>query len=317
MNSIKNIEVFRTGDYGDDGHFGINELDQMVAAFKELDYTPALKLGHTDDTPGAPAYGWIKNLRRAGEKLYADFEDMHASVTDAIRRRAYDRCSAEIFFNLKRGAKTFRRALKAVALLGADVPRAPGLIPLHTMQFTDGDARSFPAFDTFSPTSMEVDRRTQEYLTAHPDGSYASAMEAVLKADVELAKQYSGSEQPASAADSPRTAGEEAHRRVAAYRQEHPTLNYSDALQAVLKADESLYQSYGGGSYPADVEHIPSLAESTVSPRAQAGMQIDERVRQVLAQNPALAYDTVLRQVLEQNPALAATYRGTVDLRLG
>jgi hypothetical protein len=255
MNSIKNIEVFRTGDYGDDGHFGINELDQMVTAFKELDYTPALKVGHTDDTPGAPAYGWIKNLKRVGEKLYADFEDMHASVTDAIRRRAYDRCSAEIFFNLKRGAKTFRRALKAVALLGADVPRAPGLIPLHTMQFTDGDARSFPAFDTFSPTSMLVDRRTQEYLTAHPEGTYASAMEAVLKADVELAKQYSGSEEPITTVRVP-TGPEVVHERgeasarihdlIDAWMESHPGKTYTDGLTAILRLHPELAAKYRG-----------------------------------------------------------------------
>ena len=60
---------------------------------------------------------------------------MHDSVVKAMRARAYDRFSSEIYFNLKRGGKTFRRALKAVALLGSEVPAVAGLTPLHKMEF--------------------------------------------------------------------------------------------------------------------------------------------------------------------------------------
>ena len=133
-NTIKGVEIFSSGTHnGDD--YTAKDLDQMVSAFKELDYSPAIKIGHSKDTPGAPSYGWVRNLRRVGEKLYADFEDMHDSVVDALRKRLYDRVSAEIYFNLKRGGKTFSRALKAVALLGAEVPAVAKLTPLHKMEF--------------------------------------------------------------------------------------------------------------------------------------------------------------------------------------
>lgn len=133
-NTIKGVEIFAAGKHnGDD--YSDKDLDSMVSAFQALDFRPAIKVGHTKDTPGAPAYGWVANLRREGSRLLADFTDMHDSVVDAVRKKSYDRVSSEIYFNLKRGGKTFARALKAVALLGAEVPAVAGLIPLHKMEF--------------------------------------------------------------------------------------------------------------------------------------------------------------------------------------
>lgn len=137
-NTIKGVEIFGAGTHNGD-EYTEKDLDDMVAAFGKLDVRPALKVGHTKDKVGAPAYGWISNLRRAGSKLIADFENMHDSVVQAIRDRRYDRVSSEIYFNLKRGGETFRRALKAVALLGVDVPAVAGLKPLHKVEFS-GDA---------------------------------------------------------------------------------------------------------------------------------------------------------------------------------
>ena len=133
-NAIRGVEIFATGTHNGD-HYTEQDLDDMVEAFNALDVRPALKVGHTKDKIGGPAYGWITNLKRAGSKLVADFESMHDSVIEAIRKRAYDRVSSEIYFNLERGGKKFRRALKAVALLGAEVPAVAGLTPLHKLEF--------------------------------------------------------------------------------------------------------------------------------------------------------------------------------------
>ena len=133
-NIIKGVEIFAAGIHNGDTYTE-QDLDEMVTAFGQLDYRPAIKIGHSKDTPGAPSYGWVTNLRRAGNKLLADFADMHDSVVDAVRKRAYDRVSSEVYFNLKRGGKQFGKALKAVALLGAEVPAVANLIPLHKMEF--------------------------------------------------------------------------------------------------------------------------------------------------------------------------------------
>lgn len=134
-NIIRGIEIFATGTHNGD-EYTEKDLDDMVSAYKALDFKPALKVGHVKDKVGSPAYGYVENLRREGQKLLADFSSMHDSVVEAIRKRSYDRLSSEIYFNFKRGKDVFRRALKAVALLGSEVPAVAGLVPLHKVQFS-------------------------------------------------------------------------------------------------------------------------------------------------------------------------------------
>jgi len=154
--NIKGIEIFSTGTHNGDVYTEV-DLDEMVRAHAALDFRPAIKVGHTRDSPGAPAYGWVQNLRRVGQKLVADFTDMHDSVVDAIRRKSYDRVSSEVYFNLNRGGKKFARALKAVALLGADVPAVTGLTPLHKMEFAAaGEFEKFAAHEDALDVSPEA-----------------------------------------------------------------------------------------------------------------------------------------------------------------
>ena len=134
QNAVRGVEIFASGLHNGD-QYSEQDIDDIIAAHKELDFRPAIKIGHSKDSPGAPAYGWVTALRKVGGKLVADFESMHDSVITALKDKRYDRVSSEIYFNLKRGGKQFRRALKAVALLGADVPAVAGLTPLHKMEF--------------------------------------------------------------------------------------------------------------------------------------------------------------------------------------
>ena len=189
---------------------------------------------------------------------------MHDSVVDAIRKKSYTNISAEIYFNLKRGGNLYRRALKAVALLGAEVPAVAGLVPLHKMEFvTDGF----------------------EDLLAYTH--------------------------PLAFADDP---GSEVNRRVREYRVKHPEVKtYEAAMSAVLAADPELSENYAAGPWGQPVEYIPSQAEATVNPRAEAGMAIDALVRAILNANPGLNYDDMLRRVLQENPNLAQRYIGTAD----
>lgn len=128
--SIKGVEIFKPGKHNGDV-YTTQDLDDLAAAAKELDYTPALKQGHVKDETGLTALGWVQNVRREGDKLVADFVDLPDAVYDAIRERKFDRVSSEIFWNFKRADKTYRRALKAVALLGTEIPAVAGLRPLH------------------------------------------------------------------------------------------------------------------------------------------------------------------------------------------
>ena len=133
-NAVRGVEIFSPGTHNGDAYTEA-DIDDMIAAHAELDFRPAIKIGHTKDEPGAPAYGFVTGLRKVGGKLVADFESMHDSVIAALKDHRYDRVSSEIYYNLKRDGKQFRRALKAVSLLGSEVPAVAGLKPLHKMEF--------------------------------------------------------------------------------------------------------------------------------------------------------------------------------------
>lgn len=184
-NSIRGIEIFAVGKHNGDEYVSA-DLDDMVSAFADLDFRPAVKIGHTADKPGAPAYGWITNLRRAGDKLIADFESMHDTVISAIREKSYNAVSSEIYFNLKRGGKTFRRALKAVALLGAEVPAVAGLVPLHKMEFA-ADGEFEKVFATESP--LEVSAQAMFECLSERMASIINLSETDMKTKAEQLKE--------------------------------------------------------------------------------------------------------------------------------
>ncbi len=125
---LDGVEIFATGEHNGD-KYTEKDLDDMVEAFNALDFQPALKAGHTEE-PGTPALGYIANLRRIGQKLVGDLVDVPSEIYKQIRDKRFNRLSAEVYWNFERAGKTYRRALKAVALLGAAVPGVAGLRPL-------------------------------------------------------------------------------------------------------------------------------------------------------------------------------------------
>jgi polyhydroxyalkanoate synthesis regulator phasin len=113
------IEVFRAGTWNGDT-YSVDDLDEMVRAFRALPIKPVVKIGHVDE-PDAPAYGVVTDLRRRGEVLYATLR-VPREVAEAIRNLHYPQVSAEILWDVERDGKKYRRVLQAVALLGAHLP---------------------------------------------------------------------------------------------------------------------------------------------------------------------------------------------------
>lgn len=276
MNTIRNVEIFKTGRWNNDD-YTTQDLDDMVTAHREIDFKPGIKIGHSKDAPGAPAYGYIERLRRVGNKLVADFTSMHDSVVKAIRDRRYSRVSAEVYFNLKRGGRTFRRALKAVALLGAEVPAVAGLLPLHKMEFADlglgleVHAYTLP-FDNRDDAGDEVDSRVREYREDHPGTSYSDGLSAVLKDDSALRREYAGISLTPEEADSQRwrnalglpnpqermEAGIEIQKLVIAAIAKNPLLSNMQALKLVLQQNPDLAEAYrqGHGSFVPSYDSV-------------------------------------------------------------
>lgn len=96
---------------------------------------PPLKLGHTDPRFDAdPSVGRVKNLRLAdaGHTLLGDFVDMPDWVYEMLPD-SYPQRSIEATFNLEDNGRTYRMALTAVALLGAQWPAISTLDDLRDL----------------------------------------------------------------------------------------------------------------------------------------------------------------------------------------
>lgn len=134
--NLEGVEIFRVGTWNGD-KYTRDDLDEMIRNFGRVGFRPPVKLGHAEAS-GAPASGWVEKIWRVGDRLLANFMDLPRDVFAAVKARRFDAVSAEIFWNLKRAGQTFKRALKAVALLGAETPAVAGLKPLRE-NFSDED----------------------------------------------------------------------------------------------------------------------------------------------------------------------------------
>lgn len=149
--NLDDVEIFETGKWNGD-NYSTQDLDDMVQAFTDTKgaLKPHLKLGHSHNQEllqkdGFPSAGWITELKRNGNKLLAKIENIPDKIHGLLKNKAYGRVSSEIFWNLKLNGKKHRRALKAVALLGADTPEVHSLddfINLYTENF-EGDLKIY------------------------------------------------------------------------------------------------------------------------------------------------------------------------------
>lgn len=182
MATLENVEIFSVGTWNGD-KFVQADLEQMVDNFEILAdfHTPPLKFGHArkqilDQEDGQPALGWVSQLKVVGSKLVARFEDVAEVVAQAINAGRYRKVSSEIFFKTQFKGKGIGFALKAVALLGADLPAVTNLADLpkllskedndNLVMFSDGRVLEFTVNEgTIQTFKQEEEKVTDKAVT--------------------------------------------------------------------------------------------------------------------------------------------------------
>lgn len=123
-------------------------LDVIIANFHKLKnkLNPPIKLGHDEkqalvQNSGFPSAGWITDVKRkaATNKLLAYFSNVPETITRLIESGAYKRISAELYNNYidPETNKAFGPTIRAVSILGADVPRIKTLEDLTVIYHSD------------------------------------------------------------------------------------------------------------------------------------------------------------------------------------
>jgi hypothetical protein len=180
--TIKGVEIFRSGTWNN-RKYTERDIDDMIKAAAEMGFKPPVKLGHDED-PKAPAYGFVTNLRRDRGTLVADFEDVPDDLVQQIKDKRYDQVSSEIMFDLDRDGKKYRRALRAVAVLGAHVPGVANLRPLSELLSMFSSTDRYETADRFETETAT--QETVEMTTKTETGADNTAADvAKLQADLE------------------------------------------------------------------------------------------------------------------------------------
>lgn len=111
-------EIFRAGDYGSKGQYTDADLDGMIASFNTEDQVPIV-VGHPQTD--SPAWGWIAELRRAGNVLLGRIGELHKDFAAALTEGKFRNRSVRIA-RTDTGPK-----LLHLGFLGAVLPQVEGL----------------------------------------------------------------------------------------------------------------------------------------------------------------------------------------------
>ena len=136
--NIKDVEIFQTGVWHGD-KYTETDLDQLIESFASKGFEAPVKLGHNNEQEkdGQPSFGWIERVFKQGNKLLADLTDVPRKLAEAIERKQYRQVSSEIIWNFR---PDMPRVLRAIALLGADIPEVKGLAPLDKAEIVFDDS---------------------------------------------------------------------------------------------------------------------------------------------------------------------------------
>lgn len=143
---IPGVEILAVGKWrgSQERKYTTETLANIAKSFKallsdgELNYEPPLKLGHDErqkliQESGLPSIGWVSALKVKGDKLIADFKGVPKRLAEVIKAGGYKKVSSELYFDYRIGGKAWPAVLKAVSLLGADVPAVKTIADIRAM----------------------------------------------------------------------------------------------------------------------------------------------------------------------------------------
>lgn len=143
---IPDVEIFRSGEWTDSAgrrtEYTAEDIAEMAAASAALEgrLEAPVKLGHDPEQPllrsdGLPAAGWLRNVRAAGGRLFADLAGVPGKLYELIRAGAYKKRSLEVLHNYRDEAtgRVYRHVAAGLALLGANLPAIGSLADIRAL----------------------------------------------------------------------------------------------------------------------------------------------------------------------------------------
>lgn len=334
--NIEGVEIFSAGRWNGD-KYTVDDIEAMVKAFEHVGWQPPLKLGHNSEQEkglykdGQPALGWINRVYRQGEKLLADFKDLPQKVYEAIKRGNYKRVSAEIYWNYSTNGKTFPRVLRAVALLGADIPAVTNLEAIAGL-YKEGN-HEFKVYDTKEDKRMDTEKELQEAkakltnLTTEKEALEAKNKElegAKATAETKLAEREA--EVKAAGIKAFVDAQKKAGKVLPAFEKELTALLTSASEVKVYSyaADGKTVELSQRETIERIISTLPKIVEfkelagdggddnkrEDYTDKQSAGIEVDRRAKLYMDKNKGTKYEDAIKVVLSADPELKTVYIG-------
>ena len=317
--TIRGQEIFAAGRWNND-FYSETDLDAMVDAFNEVGFNPAIKIGHADGQEqlkadeyrkifGAPSLGQIERIYRRGSKLFADFINVPKRLAELINKKAYSRISAEIFWQYACNftGKTFPRVLKAVSLLGAEIPAITSLKDIEALYTrpANGAVYTYARGQEYRIyTSMQ--RKDENVMNQSNFGKFTDTnnqptmvlggLTAASREFARIALEYAQENN----VDYPTAVKELMRSSTRRYEQQGPVsaatelARVAKALQGAFKIDFVDAMLSAAKQHPAHVKRIADdwlIEQSKRLARGRPGFQSDNEVlglQEAIKQNPAI-----------------------------
>ncbi|HOJ86915.1 MAG TPA: hypothetical protein PLN68_08325, partial [Elusimicrobiales bacterium] len=172
---IEAVPILKAGNWvdslGTKVEFSIKDLDEIAkntnALLKSKLLEPPLKLGHNEEQPfkdGFPSLGYVANVYRIGNQLFADFSNVPKKLYELIKNKAYSKISSEVYMEFKHPEtkEKIGKTLRAVSLLGADLPAIKGLGDILSLYNAEGKETVLSFSESENKKEGQMNKMTME-----------------------------------------------------------------------------------------------------------------------------------------------------------
>jgi hypothetical protein len=170
------INIFKTGSHtdskGNKKEWSEEDLKQIAKNYnnqaEEDKHNAPLVLGHPKDN--APAYGWVKSFKYAGNKLIGNVNVISKGLVEAVRNGNYRKVSA----SLRKGDNGYM--LNHIGILGAATPAIKGLGDLK-FEESDNDECLESAFSAVFESDGSLESTHEEQNTSKKENNLKELLE--------------------------------------------------------------------------------------------------------------------------------------------
>jgi hypothetical protein len=177
-------EIFRAGNHTDSQgrvkSWSEADLDHLVTSYDPSKHEAPIVVGHPKDN--APAFGWVKALKREGKALLAQYGQVAPEFAEAVQAGRYKKRSISIYPD---------GTIRHVGWLGAQPPAIKGL---PDFAFADGgDPLTYEEFTqegkmTLEEMQAKLDEETKARVEAEGKAATLATQNGELQAKVQASE---------------------------------------------------------------------------------------------------------------------------------